>query len=119
MSKKLRQQGELESIVLETLWASDKPLTSNEVLEQVSVEGALALTTILTVLSRLIDKDLVERIPANGRGFLFQPTSSREEHAAAQLISILENSENPSLTLSHFAAGLNRRTLNALKKSLE
>ncbi len=119
MSKKLRQQGELESLVLDTLWDASEPLTSNQVLEAIADAGDLALTTVLTVLSRLVEKDLVERLPAEGRGYLFKPTSSREEHAAAQLIEILENSENLGLTLSHFAAGLNKKSINALKKSLE
>lgn len=119
MTKKLRQQGELESLVLEALWDAGSPLTSNEVLETVSNEGALALTTVLTVLSRLTEKELVERVPADGRGFLFSATSTREEHAAKQLLEILSQSENAALTLSHFTAGLSKKTLNALKKSLE
>jgi predicted transcriptional regulator len=119
MAKKLRQQGELESLVLETLWDANQPLTSNQVLEAVSSEGDLALTTVLTVLSRLMEKDLVERLPAEGRGYLFRASNSREEHAAAQLLEILEGSENLGLTLSHFAAGLNKKTISALKKSLE
>jgi predicted transcriptional regulator len=119
MAKKSRQQGELESLVLDTLWDADAPLTSNQVLEAVAEEGELALTTVLTVLSRLLEKDLVERLPAEGRGYLFKATSTREEHAASQLIEILEKSENLGLTLSHFAAGLNKRSINAIKKSLE
>lgn len=119
MTKKLRQQGELESLVLDALWDSEQPLTSNEVLESVSHEGPLALTTVLTVLSRLIEKELVVRVPANGRGFLFQPVNTREQHAANQLLEILANSENAALTLSHFAAGLNKKTLNELRKSIE
>lgn len=119
MARKLRQQGELESLVLEALWDADEPMTSNEVLESISHEGALALTTVLTVLSRLTDKGLVERVPASSRGFLFSATSTREEFAANQLLEILENSENAALTLSHFAAGLSKKSLTALKKSLE
>ena len=119
MAKKIRQQGELEALVLEALWDSSVPLTSNQVLDAVSDKGALALTTVLTVLSRLIEKDLVNRLPADGRGYLFQATSTREEHAAAQLLEILESSENLGLTLSHFASGLNKKTISALKKSLE
>ncbi|MFM6977846.1 MAG: BlaI/MecI/CopY family transcriptional regulator [Micrococcales bacterium] len=119
MAKKLRQQGELESLVLDALWDSKTPLTSNEVLDVVSENGALALTTVLTVLSRLTDKGLVERSPANGRGFVFAATSTREEYAASQLLEILASSENAALTLSHFAAGLSKKSLNALKKSLE
>jgi predicted transcriptional regulator len=119
MTKKLRQQGELESLVLEALWHAGKPITSNEVLDAVSSQGSLALTTVLTVLSRLAEKELVERIPADGRGFLFSATNTREEHAANQLLEILSQSENAALTLSHFTAGLNKKALNALKKSLE
>lgn len=119
MTKKLRQQGELESLVLEALWDAGKPVTSNEVLDAISSEGTLALTTVLTVLSRLIEKELVERVPADGRGFLFSAIHTREEHAANQLLEILSHSENAALTLSHFAAGLSKKSLNALKKSLE
>jgi predicted transcriptional regulator len=119
MGKKLRQQGELESLVLDALWDSDQAITSNEVLSSVSQNGDLALTTVLTVLSRLVDKNLVERVPASGRGFLFKATSTREEHAANQLLEILANSENAALTLSHFTAGLSKKSLNALKKSLD
>jgi predicted transcriptional regulator len=119
MGKKQRQQGELESQVLEALWDSPEGLTSAQVLEVVGRSGTLALTTVLTVLSRLIEKNLVDRVPANGRGFLFMATSTREEHAAQQLLEILENSENLGLTLSHFAAGLNKKSISALKKSLE
>lgn len=119
MPKKTRQQGELEALVLDVLWAADQPLTSNEVLDAIASEGDLALTTVLTVLSRLSEKELVERIPADGRGFLFCATSTREQHAAKQLLLILENATNPALTLSHFAAGLSKKSLNALKKSLE
>lgn len=119
MAKKLRQQGELENLVLDALWDAKQPLTSTEVLEAVSEEGALALTTVLTVLTRLIEKELVLRVPAAGRGFLFSAASTREEHAAAQLLEILANAENPALTLSHFAAGLSKKSVTALKKSLE
>lgn len=119
MAKKSRQQGELERAVLDVLWDSDQPMTSAEVLALVSKKSDLALTTILTVMSRLIEKELVERVPAEGRGYLFSPTSSREQHAASQLLKILENSENPALTLSHFASGLDKKSLAALRQSLK
>jgi predicted transcriptional regulator len=119
VGKKLRQQGELESLVLDALWDAKQPITSNDVLSSVSKNGDLALTTVLTVLSRLIDKGLVERVPASGRGFLFKASRTREEHAAHQLLEILANSENAALTLSHFTAGLSKKTINALKKSLD
>lgn len=119
MSKKVRAQGELESLVLDALWDAKGPISSNEVLTAVSREGQLALTTVLTVLGRLVDKELVKRSQAEGRGYLFEACSTREEHAAAQLLEILSASDNPALTLSHFASGLSKKSLAALKKTLK
>lgn len=119
MTKRTRQQGELENLVLEILWDANRPLTSNEVLFECKTDGDLALTTILTVLSRLIDKDLVERKIGEGRAHLFVTTSSREEHTARQLLGLINDTSNQALTLSHFAAGLNKKTVAALKKILD
>ena len=118
MTKRARQQGELENLVLEILWDADRPLTSNEVLARCNVESDLALTTILTVLSRLIDKELVIRSSGDGRSHVFSTTSTREEHTAAQLLELINDSNDLTLTLSHFTAGLNKKSIAALKKLL-
>lgn len=118
MTKRARQQGELENLVLDILWDANQPLTSNEILARCNVGSDLALTTILTVLSRLCDKDLVERTSGEGRSHLFAATSSREEHTARQLLELVNDSSNQALTLSHFTAGLSKKSLTALKKLL-
>jgi predicted transcriptional regulator len=118
MSKRGRQQGELENLVLEILWDAEQPLTSNEVLARCNVDSKLALTTILTVLSRLIDKELVQRSNGEGRSNLFAAVTSREEHTARQLLDLINDSANQALTLSHFTAGLNKKSVAALKKLL-
>ena len=78
MTKRGRQQGELESLILNVLWGSKVALTSNEILEKVNQNNNLALTTILTVLSRLEDKGLVNRKHGDGRSFLFTAAQTRE-----------------------------------------
>lgn len=118
MTKRARQQGELENLVLDILWDANRPLTSNEVLAACNTDGELALTTILTVLSRLIDKELVDRKIGEGRAHLFTATSSREEHTARQLLELVNDSSNQALTLSHFTAGLSKKSVAALKKLL-
>ncbi len=55
MTPRGRQQGELESLILDVLWSAKKGLTSQEILEKANRNSELALTTILTVLSRLED----------------------------------------------------------------
>jgi predicted transcriptional regulator len=119
MTKRARQQGELEQLVLDVLWDADEPLTSNEILSLCSAESDLALTTILTVLTRLADKELVVRTGGLGRSNLFNAATSREEHTARQLLELINDSSNPALTLSHFTAGLNKKTITALKKILD
>ena len=119
MTKRARQQGELENLVLDVLWDADEPLTSNEILSLCSTESDLALTTILTVLTRLADKELVVRTEGLGRSNLFTAATSREEHTARQLLELINDSSNPALTLSHFTDGLNKKTITALKKILD
>ncbi len=122
--KRSRNQGELEQQVLEALWAADEPQTSAQILDSItagSVSGAgeLALTTVLTVLTRLSDKGLVIKTqPPTGRGLLFTASVTREHHTASQLLSLLERSGDPRLALSHFAQGLSAEAVAELKKLL-
>jgi predicted transcriptional regulator len=117
MSKRNRMQGELENSVLNVLWSAEQPLTSNEVLAAINTNDELALTTILTVLTRLQEKGLVVR-EASGRTGLFSTAQSRDEHVAKLLLEVLSSTDNPSLAISHFAKGLSKDAAAALKKSL-
>lgn len=119
MTKRVRQQGELESLILNVLWGSKKALTSQEILEKANKNSDLALTTILTVLSRLEDKGLVSREPGEGRAYLFTAAQSREQHTADLMLQLVANESNPVLAFSHFTDGLSAAQLRALRKSLE
>jgi predicted transcriptional regulator len=120
MTKRARQQGELESLILDALWGAEAgestaALTSQQVLEIVSPDGELALTTILTVLSRLVDKELVTRKQGEGRQLLFSAAQSRERHTADLMLKIVAGADNPALAFSHFASAAD---LKALRDSL-
>jgi len=122
MASRSRNQGELESQILGVLWdaqsAGTVQLTSQEVLDLLAPDGSLALTTVLTVLSRLVDKGLVARAPGTGRSLLFSATTSREQHDAGMLLKIFEGSQNPLLAFSHFADSLTPEQLAQLQQSL-
>ncbi len=113
-----RQPGELESLILGCLWDSSKPLSSQEVQSAVSHSGELALTTVLTVLSRLEEKGLVVRETDSGRSLLFRPVESREQHTARLMLGMIEEESNPSLAFSYFAKGLTKAQRTSLKKIL-
>ena len=115
MSK--RKQGELEAQVLGCLWNRPDGLSSQQILALLG-DDSLAITTVLTVLTRLTDKGLVEKHAGEGRTLMFKATSSREQSTADLLLSAMQNS-NPALVFSHFAAGLTESQISHLRKILE
>jgi predicted transcriptional regulator len=94
--------GPLEAVIMDVLWSSDGPLTVREVVDRLHGQRALAYTTVMTVLTNLYRKDMVEREPA-GRAYSYRPSVSREEAAAASLREVLDASSDPRSVLMHFA----------------
>ncbi|MEN9606326.1 MAG: hypothetical protein RL605_154 [Actinomycetota bacterium] len=120
MTRRARQQGELEAAILDVLWGGDTPLSSGQVLDAVNkaTGSELALTTVLTVLGRLVDKGLAVRTPAEGRGNVFTAATTREQHTASVMLELFAGTENPALAFSHFASGLSPEVLKQLRRSL-
>ena len=124
MSKRERQHGQLEAAVLDALWSvadtSPSALTSQQVQDAVNAatDSDLALTTVLTVLSRLVDKGMVLRQPGEGRSLMFSAARTREQHTADVMLGLVAESENPMLAFSHFAKGLSPAALAQLRATL-
>ncbi len=112
-----RKQGELESQIMGCLWDRPNGLSSQQVLALLG-DDQLAITTVLTVLSRLGDKGMVFREKLTGRTFIFRSAKSREESSAAMLLGAFDQSANPVLVFSHFASGLSTTQIAALKKAI-
>ena len=71
--------GSLEHVVMEALW-SRGDATGREVHREVARERKVAITTVHTVLERLLKKGLISRVKGEG-GYRFTPTMSREGFA--------------------------------------
>jgi len=69
--------GPLETDVMRVLWQAEQALPVREVAQRLNAERdpPLAYTTVMTVLSRLAGKDILER-RAQGRGFVYSPAVS-------------------------------------------
>ena len=66
--------GPLEAEVMAVLWSAGEPLTVRTVLERLN-DGRrppLAYTTVMTVMSRLADKEMLERRSV-GRRYVYEP----------------------------------------------
>ena len=109
--------GKLEAAVMDILWFSPRPLTVREVLERLPPQRSLAYTTVMTVLSNLHRKGVVDREPA-GKAYSYHPSRTREEVAAASLREILDASGDPQSVLLHFAETASEEESSVLRNAL-
>jgi predicted transcriptional regulator len=68
--------GPLEAEVMDAVWAAGTPVSVREVLGQLNYgrPEPLAYTTVMTVMSRLAEKNALARSPA-GRSFVYEATA--------------------------------------------
>jgi predicted transcriptional regulator len=85
------------------LWAADAPMTASEV--QRELGGELAYNTVQTTLSRLHEKQTIERRLA-GRGHAYWPAKDAAATAASQMRAALADRSDRQAVLQLFAASL-------------
>jgi predicted transcriptional regulator len=110
-----RARGELESDVLAALWAADGPLTAGQVRQ--ALPGDLAYTTVLTILSRLYDKEMLVR-HREGRGYAYEPVRDEASHTAQRMHSLLEGGTDREAVLARFVSELSIQDEHMLQQLL-
>ncbi|KJK37387.1 CopY family transcriptional regulator [Streptomyces variegatus] len=98
-----RGQGELEALVLSVLREADGPVTAGWVQERLGAD--LAYTTVITILTRLLDKGAVTRERA-GRSFAWTPASDQAGLAARKMRKVLDAESDRGAVLASFVTGL-------------
>ncbi|MET4001444.1 MULTISPECIES: BlaI/MecI/CopY family transcriptional regulator [Arthrobacter] len=101
--------GDLERAVMDLLWEHQEAITANilrDLLSQRTTDDnaesrPLAVTTVLTVLSRLEKKGLVERERAS-RPHRYRAVTSREEHTAELMLEVLGSAPDREAVLARF-----------------
>jgi predicted transcriptional regulator len=109
-----RESGGLESEVLATLWAAEKPLTAGDVVEALGDE--LAYTTVQTILARLHGKGAVHREQV-GRAHAYTPVLDKAGLAANRMRAMLDRGGDHAAILTRFVGTLSpdeERTLTQL-----
>jgi predicted transcriptional regulator len=99
-----RRVGGLEIQVLEALWAAGGWVSGRQLWESLGDESR-AYTTVMTVLSRLVGKKLVERVE-DGRGHRYRAAGDPDELTAQAIRSLLSAAQDPRMALAHFVEGL-------------
>jgi predicted transcriptional regulator len=111
-----RADGELENDVLGVLWATDDALTPGEVNEALGAD--LAYTTVMTVLTRLWRKGLLERT-RRGRAYAYRALVSESDLALRRLNETLAGASDRAEVLARFVGSLSRRDVAHLRRILD
>lgn len=98
-----RGQGELEAQVLSALRDAAGPATAGWVQERLG--GDLAYTTVVTILSRLLEKGAVTRERA-GRSFAWTPSADEAGLAARKMRKVLDGERDREAVLASFLTAL-------------
>ncbi|MET4780250.1 BlaI/MecI/CopY family transcriptional regulator [Glaciihabitans sp. UYNi722] len=116
--------GELERSVMDLLWDSAEALTAGDIRDGLSRENAagagkdLAVTTVLTVLSRLEAKDFVTR-DRDTRPHLFRASTSRAAHMAELMHEVLGAAPDREAVLARFVGQVGAGEAATLRRMLD
>ena len=98
-----RARGEREAEILDILLAAAGPLTAWDVSRRLS-DGP-AYTTVVTVMSRMVDKGLLTRAK-QGRAFAYAPVADLHGLTARRMRRELDADTDRQAVLSHFVSAL-------------
>ncbi|MET7419676.1 BlaI/MecI/CopY family transcriptional regulator [Dactylosporangium sp. NPDC005555] len=100
-----RRPGELEAAILRVLVGADRPLTSREVLDRFPDGPGLAYSTIVTILTRMYEKEMVARY-REGRSFRYAPLTDGASLTAGRMTALLDTEHDHATVLRRFVNGL-------------
>ena len=110
-----RAAGELEGAALAVLLAADRSLTPGEVLDR--LDGGLAYSTIVTILSRLHAKGVLTRL-RSGRAYSYTPVADEPGLAARRMRGVLDAEADREAVLARFVSGLSAADEHLLRRML-
>lgn len=115
--------GALEGDILDILWRADTPVTRARSATTSTVDwptrpSPRSTTTITTILTRLVDKGLVQRT-RQGRGYTYAATVSEAGLTATRMRSAPVSATDRVATMSRFVDGFSAKEAAALRAALE
>jgi predicted transcriptional regulator len=112
-------KGVLERLIMDVLWAAERPLLIRELRERVNAQGdrPLAYTTVQTVADRLVSKELLVRTP-DGNAYRYGTAQRREDHVAKLMLEALSVLPDHGPALTRFAQGIDPADAHRLLEAL-
>ena len=114
MKKTYQRLPKSELDIMRVLWNNTPPMTRPEIEKVINMKKKLASTTILSLLTRLENKNFVE-VTKQGKMNLYTPLVSQSDYQAHESQSVLEKLYGNSL--KKFVTSLIMERRSAQKKS--
>ena len=121
MNENIRRLPDAELEVMQAIWACRAPVARADIEEILYQTHPMAMTTLLTLLTRLADKGFI-RIEKNGRRSYYTPCISEGEYLARQSKTFVEKLCGGNLSTFATAlcnSGLTKEELAELRDMLE
>ena len=121
MTHAIRRLPDSELEVMQAVWAYTPPVSRADIEAKLQTSHPMALTTLLTLLTRLTEKGFLTAEKA-GRGKCYTPTVSRPDYLAAQSRRFLDKlcgGSLPTFAAALCDSGLSRDELAQLRELLE
>ncbi len=96
MNNKPKKLGEAELEIMQVIWNSEPPVTSNYILKELQDRRTWQLSTLMTSLTRLSDKGFVNCDRSTGSN-LYTPAISENDYKAGASKHFLEKLYNNSI----------------------
>ena len=121
-TRTLAHLGDLERAVMDVVWDSPEPLAATGLRDALNASGAqekeLAITTVMTVLSRLEAKGFVVR-DRDARPHLYRAAMMREEHVAELMHEVLGSASDRDAVLARFVGQVTPSDAERLRRLLD
>lgn len=101
---------------MDVLWARGEPATVRAVHDDLA-DRNLAYTTVMTVLARLAEKDIVRRA-RSGRAWWYTPKADKAEYVAELMLNALELTGDRAPALARFVKSVSLAEAEALRQAL-
>jgi predicted transcriptional regulator len=110
--------GDLETAIMDVVWATGAPVRVREVSEQLNRDRPLAFNTVQTVMENLYRKGWLGRHKV-GRAYWYVAERSRDDYAAGLLAEALSAAGDPAATLVRLVGDLEPGEAARLRAALD
>jgi predicted transcriptional regulator len=113
----VREFGELETAIMEVMWAADGRYVVRQVRERMRYGRPVAYTTVMTVMNILHRKGVLHREKL-GRAWQYWPVEAREDHDARLMAEVLRSGGDEDVTMRRFLERVSDDEMESLCSAL-